>query len=173
MIKVKNNTATREPVPRFLIGLTPESLAELSWADPALGVQDCAWWPEEDQSPSLGEFERYGDETLTADLDRRVVIVVRDIEPWSEEEIAQYQRSLIPEKVTMRQARLALHNAGVLSLVQPALDALPEPPRTSAQIEWDHSSEVFRDKPFVNMLGAQLGLNPEQIDQLFLQAAQL
>lgn len=88
MIKVQNNTATREPIPAFLHGLTPESLADLSWTDPALGVQGVAWWPEDDQSPVLGEFERYGEETLTVDSERQVVVVVRAVEPWPTEEIA-------------------------------------------------------------------------------------
>lgn len=87
MIKVKSNTPNREPIPQFLRGLAPESLADLSWTDPQLGVSDAAWWPEEDQSPALGEFERYGLETLTVDADRRVVVVVRQVVPWSAEEI--------------------------------------------------------------------------------------
>lgn len=87
MIKVQSNIATREPLPSFLRGLAPESLADLSWTDPALGVSDCAWWPEDDQSPALGEFERYGDETLTVDAERRVVVVVREVVPWAAEEI--------------------------------------------------------------------------------------
>jgi len=91
MIRVQSNTATREPIPSFLRGLAPESLADLSWTDPALGVSDCAWWAEEDQSPALGEFERYGDETLTVDAERRVVVVVREVVPWSAEEIAEHE----------------------------------------------------------------------------------
>jgi len=89
-IKVKNGTAAREPIPSFLVGLAPESLADLSWTDPQLGVSDCAWWPEEDQSPALGEFERYGAETLTVDPERRVVVVVREVVTWSAEEIAEH-----------------------------------------------------------------------------------
>ena len=81
--------------------------------------------------------------------------------------------AVVPEKVTMRQARLALHSVGILAQVQPAIDALPEPDRTAAQIEWDYSSEVSRNREFVNMLGGQLGLTGEQIDQLFIQAATL
>lgn len=81
--------------------------------------------------------------------------------------------AVVPEKVTMRQARLALHAAGILSQVQPAIDALPEPSKTAAQIEWDYSSEVFRNREFVNMLGGQLGLTDEHIDDLFIQAATL
>lgn len=173
MIKVQNNIATREPIPQFLRGLAPQSLADLSWTDPQLGVSDAAWWPEEDQSATLGEFERYGSETLTVDADRRVVVVVKEIEPWTAEETAEYRKSLVPEKVTMRQARLALHAAGILSQVQPAIDALPDPPKTLAQIEWYYSSEVFRNREFVNMLGSQLGLTDEQIDDLFIQAATL
>lgn len=80
---------------------------------------------------------------------------------------------IVPEKVTMRQARLAVHAAGLLPQVQTAIDALPEPSRTAAQIEWDYSSEVFRSREFVNMLGSQLGLTDEQIDGLFIQAATL
>lgn len=86
MIKIQNNTPTRAPIPDFLQGLAPESLADLSWTDPALGVQDCKWWPEVDQSPALNQFERYGDETLT--LGDGVVIVTRAVVPWTAEEIA-------------------------------------------------------------------------------------
>lgn len=79
----------------------------------------------------------------------------------------------VPQVVTMRQARLALLGAGLLPLVDDAINALPDPPRTAARIEWDYSNEVHRDKPFVQMLGGALGLTGEQLDNLFTQAAQL
>lgn len=85
MIKVQNNTATREPIPAFLQGLAPESLADLSWTDPALGVADAAWWPEVDQSPALEQHQRYGDETLT--VGDGVVIVTRAVVPCAQAEI--------------------------------------------------------------------------------------
>jgi hypothetical protein len=85
MIKVQNQTATREPIPAFLIGLAPESLADLSWTDPALGVSDCAWWPEEDASAPLGQFEVYGEETLT--VGNGVVVVTRAVVPMPQEQI--------------------------------------------------------------------------------------
>lgn len=105
MLKIKNGIATREPIPHFLQGLAAESLADLSWVDPALGVSDAAWWPEEDQSPALGEFERYGAETLTVDTERRVVIVVRDVVPWSAEEKAAAeaaQRDVLRQQIADR-----------------------------------------------------------------------
>lgn len=91
MIKVQKEIATREPIPQFLVGLAQESLQDLSWTDPALSVQDAAWWPEEDQSPALGPYERYGDETLTLDVERKVVIVMREVKPWCALEIAADQ----------------------------------------------------------------------------------
>jgi hypothetical protein len=87
MLKVQNNSATREAVPSFLIGLKPESLLDLSWTDPALGVQDCAWWPEEDISKPLVGFEVYGTETLTLDAARKVVLVDRAIEPMPQDQV--------------------------------------------------------------------------------------
>lgn len=79
----------------------------------------------------------------------------------------------IPSKVTMRQARLALHSAGLLANVEAAINALPEPPRLAARIEWDFSSEVHRDKPFVAMIGAALDLTNAELDELFIEAATL
>lgn len=75
--------------------------------------------------------------------------------------------------VTMRQARLALLQQGLLSQVQSAIDALPSPQKEAAQIEWDYSSEVHRNKPFVQTLGNALGLTEEQLDDLFLLASTL
>lgn len=79
----------------------------------------------------------------------------------------------VPQVVTMRQARLALLGAGLLAQVDAAIEALPEPQRSAARIEWDYSSEVHRNRPFVQQLGYALGLNDEQLDALFTQAAAL
>ena len=125
MIKIQSNIATREPIPPFLRGLAPESLADLSWTDEALGVSDYAWWPEDDQSPALAEFERYGDETLTPDAERQVVVVTRAVVPWSAEEIAAHRKTLVPESLTMRQCRIALLDAGLLDAVQSSIATMP------------------------------------------------
>jgi hypothetical protein len=77
MIKVENGIATREALPQFLQGLLPESLADLSWTDPALGVQDVAWWPEENAEGELGVNKKWGAEVFTLDSERKVVKVAR------------------------------------------------------------------------------------------------
>lgn len=171
MVKVQNNTPTREPVPQFLRGLAPESLADLSWTDPALGVSDAAWWPEEDQSPALAEFERYGAETLTVDAERRVVVVVCEAVPWSAEEIAAHRKSMVPESVTMRQARLAMLGAGILDDVEALIAQMPGDEGRAARIDWEYALDVRRDWPLIDGLGSQLGLSEQQIDDLFVAAA--
>jgi hypothetical protein len=76
----------------------------------------------------------------------------------------------VPQAVTMRQARRALRLAGLYDAIQPAIDALPEPQRTDAQIEWDYSSEVQRHNAFVGMLAGALALDDAALDALFIAA---
>lgn len=79
----------------------------------------------------------------------------------------------VPQEITMRQARLVLLGAGLLSGVQTAIDGLPEPQRSAANIEWEFSNTLQRRNPFVLTLGPALGLSAEQIDALFIQGATL
>lgn len=79
----------------------------------------------------------------------------------------------VPSSVTMRQARLALHAHGKLTAVQDAINLLPDPPKTAAQIEWDYASVVERASPFVEMLTPALGMTDAEMDDLFREAAKL
>ena len=79
----------------------------------------------------------------------------------------------VPQEVTMRQARLALLENGLLANVQPAINSLPEPDKTKAQIEWEYSNALQRGNPFVAVLGAALGLSSQDLDDLFIQASAL
>lgn len=81
--------------------------------------------------------------------------------------------NVAPVEVTMRQARLALHAAGKLAAVNAAIAALPDPPKTAAQIEWEYSNTVRRDSRFVSMLGPALGLDSAALDALFIAASKL
>ena len=79
----------------------------------------------------------------------------------------------VPTEVTMRQARLALHAAGKLAAVNTAIEALPDPPKTAARIEWEYSNAVRRDSQFVALLGPTLGLDAAALDALFVAASKL
>lgn len=79
----------------------------------------------------------------------------------------------IPQSVTMRQARLALLGAGLLSGVEAAITTLPEPQKSAALIEWEYAALVQRSSGLVPMMGTALGLTESQLDDLFVAAAAL
>ena len=77
------------------------------------------------------------------------------------------------QSVTMRQARLALLNAGLLDYVDAAINAMSEPQKTAARITWDYSSEVERNNATLVALASALGLTDADLDNLFAVAATL
>ena len=79
----------------------------------------------------------------------------------------------VPQQVTMRQARLALLGAGLLSGIDATINSLPEPMKSAAKIEWEYSQAVQRHNGFVSQIAPAIGLTEEQIDALFIAAAQL
>lgn len=71
--------------------------------------------------------------------------------------------------VTMRQASLALLNAGLLDNVEALVATLPR----AYQIEWERASVVHRDNQLVEIVRQQQGMTHAQIDDLFVLAATL
>lgn len=80
---------------------------------------------------------------------------------------------VIPQVVTMRQARLALLSAGKLAAVATAIAALPSPQKEAMQIEWEYATEVRRASPHIKTLMGALGFDDAALDVLFVQAAKL
>lgn len=78
---------------------------------------------------------------------------------------------VVPQSVTMRQARHALLAAGLLSTVDATIAALPDGAREAAEIDWNCAVEVRRDNALVAGMAQALGLSAETIDALFLAAA--
>ena len=76
-------------------------------------------------------------------------------------------------QVSMRQARLALLQAGKLADVTTAINALPSPAKEAAQIEWEYATEVRRDSALMQQLAAAIGLTEADLDALFTQAVTL
>lgn len=87
--------------------------------------------------------------------------------------VEEARKSKVPQAVTMRQARLALLGANLLTTVSAAVAAWPGAQGDAARIEWEFSSEVLRRQPLVVALGAQLSLSELQMDNLFTLAATL
>lgn len=79
---------------------------------------------------------------------------------------------VVINEVTMRQARLALREANLLSTVEAAIAGMTGDAGQDARIEWEYSSTLRRAQPLVQSLGAGLGLTTEMLDGLFLSASQ-
>lgn len=78
---------------------------------------------------------------------------------------------VIPASVTMRQARLALLNAGLLPSVNAAIAAMAGAAGDAARIEWEFAATVGRSSPLIASLATGLGLNSAALDALFTSAA--
>lgn len=92
---------------------------------------------------------------------------------WNEQAGVWVEVPLVPQSITRRQARLALLSAGKLTAVESAIAALADPAQQmAAQIEYENATWE-RANPWVDQLGAQAGLSPADIDQLFISAASL
>lgn len=74
-----------------------------------------------------------------------------------------------PSEITIRQARLALHAAGLLDDVEAAIATAGR----AAQIEWEYASVFRRDNPVLTAMQSALGLTDEMLDQLFVGGAAL
>lgn len=75
----------------------------------------------------------------------------------------------IPSSVSMRQARLALLQSGLLSAVSAAINAGGE----ADQIEWEYAAEVNRNQPLVQNMKVGLSLSDADLDNLFILASSL
>jgi hypothetical protein len=78
---------------------------------------------------------------------------------------------VVPQSVSMAQARLALIGAGLFTAIDAGLKALPEPQRTTALTAWEYAPNVSRNGALVTTLGGQFGLTEKQLDDLFTAAA--
>ena len=131
------------------------------WTGAAIDVTPAdglaASWVRADVPPAIADGQCAvfcGDGWIVADAEPAIVVPV-------------------PAEVTMRQARLALHASGKLTAVNAAINALPDPPKTAALIEWEYSNAVRRDSQFVALLGPALGLDAAGLDALFIAASKL
>lgn len=75
----------------------------------------------------------------------------------------------IPSVVSMRQARLALLQSGLLATVDAAIAQGTE----ADKITWEYATEVNRNDTLVANLSMALGLTEQQLNDLFVLASAL
>lgn len=79
----------------------------------------------------------------------------------------------VPFGVTMRQARLALLQSGLLTQVNTAIANMPGVAGDAARITWEFAGDVQRNDTMLAQLAGALGLSDAQLDDLFRLAATL
>ena len=77
-----------------------------------------------------------------------------------------------PSSVSMRQARHALLEVGLLDTVDSALRAIPGVEGRAALIDWEFATTVERESSLVKGMSYSLGFTSDQLDALFLSASQ-
>ena len=135
---------------------------------PAVTGLEYVWARESRYPTDVPEF--FG--TCPDDADTQVdgvlgVYLQADWETMREDEMRA--RNPVPQQVTMRQARLALLNAGLLDDVEVVIAAAGR----EAQLEWEYAAVVDRSNPAVAAVQQQEALTDAQIDDLFREAAKL
>ena len=91
------------------------------------------------------------------------------LEAWGytkEEEEEQKKEHIKHLTCTKRVLALMLQQMGISYTTLKELIATNE----QAQLEWDLCIELERSNPLLDIMGQQLGLSPEQIDQMFKYA---
>jgi len=78
-------------------------------------------------------------------------------------------RSSVPQLVTMRQAKLALLQKGLLDSANAAINQAGE----ATKIHWEYATEVKRGGSLIQVIASQLNLTEQQLDDLFILAKSL
>lgn len=138
---------TEEILNRF--GVYTDVVADKPSFDPALQVAKLA------EKPVL----------INNTWTRTWTVVNKTVYELEEERIAS-----IPKVVTMRQARLALLQSGLLNSVENAINNSTD---EQLKIEWEYATELRRDWSSLIALTSQLGLTSAHLDELFILASKI
>ncbi len=90
------------------------------------------------------------------------------IKPKTEAELIAIAEALSPKVVTMRQARLALLESGMLSAIDNAITVGTD---EALKIEWEYATEVRRDWKSLMELALAMGITTINLDNLFVLAS--
>lgn len=136
-------------LPASLVGLADQSLADLSAAIKPVPKEfaGSGYWPVVEADVSAPTLDRLG----------RRYLVPRPPAP----------QPAVPSSVTMRQAKLMLHRAGLLADIETKISTMPGDSGEEARIEWASGSVLERDHPLV----AVMGVPDDQVDSLFVWAS--
>jgi hypothetical protein len=88
----------------------------------------------------------------------------------TQEDLDAKFKASVPQQVTMRQARLALLQNGLLATVTSAIESGTD---EEMKIEWEYAMDVRRDWESLNTMATSLDITEKQLDELFMLAGSL
>ena len=109
--------------------------------------------------------------------DEHTLLIPKQFDKWDEisknwiEDIElkkEYEKSLIPKTITLRQARLYLLSIGLLDDLENIINQ-----NRAYQIEWEYANQIERESSLVVILGQALNLDSDAIDIMFTEASQI
>lgn len=92
------------------------------------------------------------------------------IEEFEYLDVIQDNRKIVPQETTSWRIRAIVSLLGLETQVEQLLESLEEPNKTIAKYAWYQGSTVQRNSPTVLFIGQSLGLNNDEIDQIFIDA---
>ena len=109
--------------------------------------------------------------------DEHTLLVPNQFDKWDEvtkgwiEDIElkkEYEKSLIPKTITLRQARLYLLSIGLLDDLENIINQ-----NRAYQIEWEYANQIEKESPLVSIMGQTLVLTSSDIDNMFMEASKI
>lgn len=94
-------------------------------------------------------------------------VIGAQYDPQTETFTPPQPQTIVPDEVTIRQAELALREAGYLAAVESWVANLDG----ELEIYWKRSQTVRREHAFVESARVELGLTQQDMDGLFILAA--
>ena len=80
----------------------------------------------------------------------------------------------VPEKITARQLKSALILSGLsLSTIDSIIRTLPHPQQDLAMVDWEYSTNFYRNNTMINQIAGALKLTSQKVDEIFILGATL
>ena len=140
-------------------------------------VNEKAKWIEKEpfngkeQPKHWGEIEEFLElAKLKSNQPNSYSVLDGDSKSWIEDATLkeEYEKSLIPKTITLRQARLYLLSINLLDDLENNINQ-----NRAYQIEWEYANQIERESPLVKILGQTLNLDDTVIDNMFMEASKI
>ena len=88
----------------------------------------------------------------------------------TEEEIAEYQQSLVPQEVQLWKIRTVISLMGLKETIENVMNNLEEPTKSAALNIWNYGTAIDRNSQTVLMIQSILQMTEVEVDNIFIQA---